>query len=77
MESSGPGRLKRVGQTLDASPLYILENSRGVPILYATAQPGYSLDVYVNRNVELIGPRQLRPDLRAYHMVVRQVKPLQ
>src|SRR5206468_2269930 len=73
---SGPGWLRRAGRTLDYNTLYVLENSRGVPILYATAQPGYSLDVYANQNVELLGTQQYRGDLRAYHMTVMQIRPL-
>src|SRR5262249_27358475 len=76
MVSRGPGWLRRAGRTLDYNPLYVLENSRGVPILYATAQSGYSLDVYTNQNVELLGTQQYRGDLRAYHMTVMQIRPL-
>jgi hypothetical protein len=75
--SSGPGWLRRAGRSVDLNMLYVLENSRGMPILYAVAQPGYSLDSYTNRNVELYGVRQYRADLRAYYMTVMQVRPLQ
>ena len=68
--------LRRAGRCIDYSTMYVLENSQGIPILYATAQTGYSLETYMNRNVELIGVRQFRSDLRAYHMTVMQVHPL-
>jgi SH3-like domain-containing protein len=74
--NSGPGWLRRAGRCIDYSTMYVLENSQGIPILYATAQTGYSLETYMNRNVELIGVRQYRSDLRAFHMTVMQVHPL-
>lgn len=74
--SSGPGVLRRAGRCIDYSTMYVLENSQGLPILYATAQQGYSLETYLNRNIELLGVRQFRNDLRAYHMTVMQVQPL-
>lgn len=76
MATSPAGWLRRAGRTLDYSTLFVLEDSRGLPILYATAQQGYSLDVYADRNVVLIGPQQFRNDLRAKHMTVMQIKPL-
>lgn len=76
MATSPAGWLRRAGRTLDYSTLFVLEDSRGKPILYATAQQGYSLDVYANQNVVLIGPQQFRHDLRATHMTVMQIKPL-
>ena len=54
----------------------MLENSQGLPILYAVAQTGYTLAPYENRNVDLIGVRQYRGDMRAYQMTVMQVQPL-
>jgi hypothetical protein len=74
--NSGPGWLRRAGRCIDYNTMYVLENSQGMPVLYATAQTGYSLETYLNRNVELIGVRQFRSDLRAYHMTVMQVHPL-
>jgi hypothetical protein len=74
---SGPGWLRRVGRNSELNPLYVLENSRGLPIVYAVAGTGYTLSPYENRNVDLIGVRQYRGDLRAYQMTVMQIQPLQ
>ena len=53
---------------------YLLLNSQGQPIVYVTAAPGYSLEPYVQRNVELYGVRRPRQDIRADHMTAMQVK---
>ena len=49
-------------------------DSQGLPVVYATARPGYSLEKYVNQNLELRGVRQWRDDLRAYHVTVMEVR---
>jgi hypothetical protein len=73
---SGAGWLRRAGRSYDANPLYVLENSQGMPIIYAIAQPGYTLAPYENRNVDLIGPSGYNGGLRANRMTVMQVQPL-
>lgn len=72
--SSGPGHLVPAGRCLDYQRTYLLLNSQGLPIVYVTAPPGYSLESYVQRNVELYGVRQHRQDIRADHMTAMQVK---
>jgi len=72
--SSGPGRLVAAGRCIDYQRTYMLVNSQGLPVVYVTAPPGYSLETYRERNVELYGIRQHRQDLRADHMTAMQVK---
>ncbi|MBI1913754.1 MAG: hypothetical protein HYS12_03225, partial [Planctomycetes bacterium] len=48
--------------------------SQGIPIVYATARPGYTLRNYLDRNLELRGVRQWRDDLRAFHLTVMEVR---
>jgi hypothetical protein len=74
--SSGPGRLSRTGSNLDYQRLYTLLNSQGRPILYVIAQPGFSLEEYVDRNLEVYGVRVYRNDLRAYLLTAMQVRQL-
>jgi hypothetical protein len=74
--NSGPGRLRRAHRCVDYRVGWVLENSRGIPIVYAVPMPGHRLDEYANENVELIGTQQFRNDLRAYLMTVYQVRRL-
>jgi hypothetical protein len=71
-----PGRLILADHRIDYQQAYLLVNSQGMPIVYATPRPGHSLDSYVNANLELRGIRQWREDLRAFHMVVMEVRRL-
>ena len=50
--TSPAGWLRRSGRTIDYNVLYILENSMARPIVYATPQPGYSLDQMLGYYVE-------------------------
>jgi len=61
--TSGPGFLRRSAFSIEGQTAYVLENARGYPVVYAIAQPGLSLDPYINRQVELFGPMVSRPDL--------------
>jgi hypothetical protein len=74
--SSGPGHLRRAGRTVESQRTYVLENARGIPILYVTPQAGLDLEPYVNHNVELFGPISYRPEIRANCMVAGSVQPL-
>lgn len=76
MTTIGPGYLRRAGQGPSYNPVYHLEDSRGKILVSASPQPGYSLDSYVNAPLELIGIREYRADMRAFHMVVYQVRPM-
>jgi hypothetical protein len=73
MQSSGPGRLRRAGFLVDGKQAYVLENSQGRPLLYATGQGNMTLDPYLNRGVELWGPLIYRGDLRTNYMTVNHV----
>src|SRR5262249_56988267 len=71
---SPPGRLTIADHRIDDQEGYLLLNSQGIPIVYATARPGYTLHSYLDRNLELRGVRQWRDDLRAFHMTVMEVR---
>ena len=71
---SPPGRLTLADHRLDDQEGYLLLNSQGIPIVYATARPGYTLRNYLDKNLELRGVRQWRDDLRAFHMTVMEVR---
>jgi hypothetical protein len=73
---SPPGRLTRADHRIDDQETYLLLNSQGIPIVYATARPGYTLNNYLDRNLELRGVRQWRDDLRTYHLTVMEVRML-
>jgi hypothetical protein len=55
--------------------VFVLENSRGQPLLYVTAQPGFSLNSYVNRTVSLYGGVNYYSDdyIRTYFMTATHV----
>jgi hypothetical protein len=60
--TSGPGNLRRAAFQIDGQPAFVLEDTRGYPVVYAIAQPGLNLEPFVNRRVELFGPMIQRPD---------------
>jgi hypothetical protein len=72
--SSGPGHLRRAGRTIEYQRTYVLENSKGYPLLYVGPQAGLDLEPYLNRDVELFGNISYRPDIRSNYMVVTSVK---
>ena len=74
--SSGPGKLVRAARQVSGQPTYRLLTSQGNPTLYATAAPGLDLELFVDKNVELIGTAQYVGEMRANHMQVLQVQPL-
>jgi SH3-like domain-containing protein len=61
--TSGPGYLRRSAFLIEGQTAFVLESARGYPVVYAIAQPGLSLEPYVNRQVELFGPMVSRPDM--------------
>jgi len=73
---SPPGRLTRADHRIDDQETYLLLNSQGIPLVHATARPGYTLNNYLDRNLELRGVRQWRDDLRTYHLTVMEVRML-
>lgn len=75
--SSGPGRLRVAGRSIGSQRLYVLENARGIPVVYAAPQGNLNLEPYVGRNVELYGPTYYQGSLRANYMSVMRVVPLQ
>jgi hypothetical protein len=76
LPSSGPGRLRRAGRTVEYQRTYVLEDAQGLPRLYVTPEPGIDLEPYVEHNVELFGHTAYRGDIRAYYMTVARVQPL-
>jgi len=49
------GSLRKAAFKRHGLDVFVLENSRGQPLLYVTAQPGFSLNSYVGRTVSLYG----------------------
>jgi uncharacterized protein YgiM (DUF1202 family) len=76
-QGSPPGRLRRAGFYIDNRPTYVLVDSGERPLMYVTAQPGLSLETFVNQAVELFGQLSFRQDLRSNYIVVSQVRQLQ
>ena len=76
LPSSGPGRLRRAGRTVEYQRTYVLEDAQGLPIVYAAPEPGLDLEPYLNQNVELFGHAAYRGEIRAYYMTVSRVQPL-
>jgi uncharacterized protein YraI len=73
---SEPGWLRRSAFQIDGKATYVLESSAGQPRLYVTAQPGVNLEPYVNRTVNLYGPKMYRGEVRTNYMIVSQVAPV-
>ena len=76
MPSSGAGRLRNAGRSPDNRRTYVLESSRGLPMLYVTPVVGLDLEPFVNRNVELFGAVAYQGSLRANLMNAVRVQPL-
>ena len=75
--STGAGNLRRAPFTIDGKQAYALEKSPGQVLYYVTASTGVSLDVWVNRQVDLVGKVQVRGDIRGgQYMVVTAVNPV-
>ncbi len=68
------GRLRRAGRGIGDRPTYVLESTRGVPILYANPGPGVDLESLVGRDVELVGNAVYYGEVRANYMAVTQVR---
>lgn len=77
MQASGPGYLRRAGFAIDGRPSYVLTDSMGRPLMYATGQQGLNLELFVNQAVELYGTINYRGDLRTNYAIVAQVRQLQ
>ncbi|MCE9531268.1 MAG: hypothetical protein K8T89_09125 [Planctomycetes bacterium] len=71
---SGEGNLRRAGFVVDGKQAYALEDARGHVIYYVTGAPGVTLDVNVNRRVDLLGTVTVRGDIRgAQYLVASKV----
>jgi len=59
----------------DGQPMYVLENQKGQPLLYASAQQGLSLNNFIGRTICLYGPITYRSDdyVRMHHMVASHI----
>lgn len=77
MQTSGPGYLRRAGFWVDGRPTFMLTDSQGRPMMYATGQQGLNLELFTNQAVELYGTINYRPELRTNYIVVGQVRQLQ
>jgi hypothetical protein len=69
------GRLRRAPFHVDQKPAYALDDEKGEPVLYVTAQPGVNLDAFLNKRVEIVGHEKYRPEMyHKNHMIVEQVR---
>jgi len=68
------GTLREHPQPINAQKAYILWGSTGRPLTHVVAGPGVNLASYVNRNVELAGPKIYDNNQRADVMTAMQVK---
>lgn len=75
--TSGPGRLRVAGRSLGNQRMYVLEDQRGIPVVYASPQPGVEMESFVGRAVELYGTTSYQGQLRANYMAVSRVVPLE
>jgi hypothetical protein len=71
------GTLKRAYWEIDNRATYRLEMSDGKTPLYVQPLAGVNLDSFVDRNVEVEGPIEYRPQSRANCLMAKTVKPLQ
>lgn len=69
------GTLRKSSFKKNGLDVFVLENSRGQPLLYATAQPGFSLNGYIGRTVSLYGGVSYYSDevIRTYCMTATHV----
>ena len=68
--STGPGRLRRAGRSVDGRLTYVLDALDGRSFYYVTPEPGVDLEPLLNRNVELFGSAIYSGELRANYMRV-------
>jgi hypothetical protein len=71
--TSTPGRLRRAPFFIDGKQAYALEDSQGRLVLYATAQTGLNLELYVGQNVTLHGALMYHGQLKKDCMRVTHV----
>jgi len=76
-EWKGPGILFTTGITVDGKPVYRLESRQRETLAYVAAQPGFSLEQYVNRNVSVYGPLSWRGQERITLLTANYVTPAQ
>lgn len=73
LQRSGPGYLVRTSQKIQGQPAYGLLDSRNNFLMYVTPPAKYSLDQYVNRNVDVLGTTIYDNQLRKNHMTAQHV----
>jgi hypothetical protein len=74
---SGPGYLYKAGFPVDGKPIYRLESKDRATLSYVTPQPGFSLDQYVNRYVQVYGPVEYHGQERINLLTANHVTPVQ
>jgi hypothetical protein len=74
---TGPGYLFKAGFPVDGKPVYRLESKDRATLSYITPQPGFSLDQFVNRYVQVYGPVEYHGQERINLQIANNVKPVQ
>jgi hypothetical protein len=79
MKWSSYGVLQKTAFQIDGKQMYRLLDTQGKPILYASPEPGKSLEPYVGQLVALYGPSTYRSDdfIRSDFMTVSYIAPAQ
>jgi hypothetical protein len=77
LQSSGPGRLRRVPFSIDGRRAYALVDSGEQLRMYVTAVQGLNLELFVGQVIELYGTIIYRGELRTYYLTAAQVRQLQ
>jgi hypothetical protein len=69
------GRLRKTAIQKDGKPVYVLEDARGQPLLYAVAYPNMTLDPHVGKMMTMYGNVDYWNDqyLRTNYMIVSQI----
>jgi hypothetical protein len=79
MKWSSYGVLQKTAFQIDGKQMYRLLDTQGKPILYASPEPGKTLEPYVGQLVALYGPSTYRSDdfIRSDFMTVSYIAPAQ
>ncbi len=72
----GSGILRRSSVTIDGKPAYVLASPYGGIRYYVTPAPGLDLKKFLDQTVAVRGPVNFRTEIRAQHITVRDVTPV-
>ncbi len=73
----GSGVLRRSSAMIDGKPAFTLGSPQGGIRYYVTPSPGIDLTKYLDQTVAVRGPVRYRMEVRAQHITVRDVTPIE